>query len=124
MSAVPSPEKAIHSHEDEATKKTDVAEFVSFLPMLPFALIGRFLFAGVLLLLWSWFIVPLGVRHISYWHSFGLTALISFVRYSGRPSKEEKRDARYWKEYVSNEYSAVAYFFVIGWIAHLIMLHQ
>lgn len=40
---------------------------------------GRgFLDALVFMKYWGWFVVPLGVAGISYWHAFGLSLFIEF----------------------------------------------
>jgi hypothetical protein len=45
--------------------------------------ITRSAFDGLVLLsLWGWFIVPLGVRPIHYWHALGLDLCLSFASFT------------------------------------------
>lgn len=48
----------------------------------------------VLVKMWLWFVVPLGVPEIAYWHAFGIGLLISYTTHQlpGNPPKLEAED--------------------------------
>lgn len=66
---------------------------LSVIGLIIAAIVGLFLFAiynaWVLTILWSWFIVPLGVKALSIAHAYGFT-LVTGLILSNRGVKENK----------------------------------
>ena len=99
-------------------------EFFKLLRVLPFVMLGVLLNAYFLFLFWHWFIVPLGLREISFWHSAGLSAGISYLRSSWKnPQKDETRGYDYWTKHVQAGYKELAFYFVSVSVCHLLMTH-
>ncbi|KVP17288.1 hypothetical protein [Burkholderia ubonensis] len=86
-------------------------------------LIGVFWGGFVASTLWGWFMVPLGVVGINYWHAAGLAALLSvFLGGRGMSQADDKSDLG--KEITFGFVCAVAIpllALLAGWIAHLNM---
>ena len=99
-------------------------EFYKFLRLLPLAVLGVFLNAYLLLLSWHWFVVPLGAREITFWHSAGLSTVISYLGSSYRKSlDDEVQGYDYWAKLVLSNYKQKAFYFVLIWVCHLLMKH-
>ena len=90
--------------------------------LIPVVLLGLLLNAYFLLLLWHWFIMPLGVRDITYWHSAGLSTMFSYLRGSQLQSKED-RNHQEWGKIIKAGFREMAFFFAIAWLFHLLMAH-
>lgn len=45
--------------------------------------------------LWGWFVVPLGMPPITFWHAVGLSGFVNLMtyRYSSTPKDEEEKPA-------------------------------
>lgn len=73
--------------------------------------------AFVIFILWSWFIVPLGVPSITYVHAIGLYLLWSFVKIPNYKSQrhEELTGLEYWKGYVAYSYFVIIVFLALAW---------
>lgn len=78
---------AMLTDREEAEQATARLRLLGLLPLL---FCGVLLNAYFLLLLWHWFIMPLGVRDITYWHSAGLSAMFSYLRGSQIQGKDRK----------------------------------
>lgn len=105
--------------EEEPTK------FFKLLLLLPLVVGGLLLNAYFLLLLWHWFIVPLGVREITFWHSAGLSSLLSYLRDSWHKSQdEEKQNYQYWSRRIRAGFGELAFYFVLTWLFHLLMMRS
>jgi len=117
MSAVISVGKANAAEEAAVQRLTMV-----FL-LLPVLVAGIFLYAFVLLLFWNWFVVPLGLKPLVYWHALGLSLFVSFLRGSADRGKEETRNAQDWKRTCKGGYVSLAFFWVSGWLVHVLMGH-
>ena len=62
-----------------------------------YLVIGIAFAAFVLSILWSWFIVPLGVPAISIAHAFGLQVLVAFFKVNRKvKDKKEPRKENYF----------------------------
>jgi len=73
-----------------------------------------------IMVLWNWFLVPLGVMQISFWNTMGLGCLIGMFTFSLAKNSEQKRGLDllgFWTTIVI--YPAVALFF--GWIFQMLM---
>ena len=105
-------------HED--TKQA--VAWLKMLTLLPVLIFGLLLNAYFLLLLWHWFVVPLGVQNITYWQSAGLSTAISyFFGNASRDETEKERDYQYWIKHIKAGFKRMAFFFVIAWLCHLLM---
>lgn len=86
---------------------------------------SKLLLAFVFMSLWAWFIVPLGVRGLGFWHSVGISVLLAFVRgwwevhpTSGPPTK------LHWDDTLGTifyEVTASAATLGVGWVIHLLI---
>lgn len=90
--------------------------------VLPLMFAGIFLQGLVVVLLWHWFIVLLGVKALSYWQGIGLMLLIGFVRYNNLqpPQENIKRDSEYYYSYLKRGYGVMIFTLVAGWLVHLL----
>lgn len=70
--------------------------------------------------LWGWFIVPLGVRAIGYWHSVGLS-LLFFLLTGLRASKEYDDIHKTIAAGLLNSALIPAICLALGWLAWLNM---
>lgn len=61
---------------------------VVFLIGVPFAMLQAF----VMLKLWAWFVVPLGVRMVSFWQVMGLLLIIGFIRMGLKSEGNDEED--------------------------------
>ena len=89
-----------------------VALALSFLA----AMLGWF----VLMVLWNWFVAPLGFSRLGYWQSVGLSLLFSFLR-TNSDSAAKLDEVTTWYKLHRQTYYSVAmpllYLFV-GWVVH------
>jgi hypothetical protein len=46
----------------------------------------------VMMLLWGWFAVPLGVPAIGFFHSIGLATLVGFLAHQAKPKAQPPKD--------------------------------
>ncbi len=44
-------------------------------------------------LLWGWFVVPLGVAAIGFWHACGISALVTMLVFQKPPKDDDADDA-------------------------------
>ena len=94
------------------------------LGLLPVLMVGLLLNAYFLFLLWHWFVVPLGVRDITYWQSAGLSTTISyFFGNASQTETEKERNYQDWVKVTKGGFRKMAFFFVIAWLFHLLMVH-
>lgn len=125
MSLLTSPPKLPPSQKpDVPDLERKASELVKALRLLPLALLGPCWTALVLLWLWRWFIVPLGVAGISFWHSLGLCLLVSLLRVNSNRVDGDERTfddfkLRFW---VGNILEGLI--FGAGWLVHLAMRHS
>lgn len=47
---------------------------------------------GAIMLLWNWFVSPLGVHPLTFWWAYGLTIMVSVFTYGSTKKKAEKDD--------------------------------
>jgi hypothetical protein len=82
--------------------------------------------AFLFLMLWSWFLVPLGVPNISYVHAFGIYILWSFIKTPiyKRSRSEELFGLEYWKGYVFHSYIVILIILALAWPTYLILQKQ
>ena len=69
--------------------------------------------------LWAWFVVPLGVVAIGFWHALGLSCLIVFFKLDLKkadPSKFSEVLFR-WMGLLATEVAIVGF----GWVYHSLM---
>lgn len=69
--------------------------------------------------LWGWFLVPLGVRPLTWIHGIGVSYLVTFLVFDP-PGKE--REAPGFLESMLVSVSMSATFLLFGWLAHLWMV--
>ena len=113
MSAVTVPKEIV-------PENAQTLEIVKMLGLLPPMLLMLFWDAFVFLWLWRWFVVPLGIRPIGFWHSLGILGVVGFVKYDVRKDHEE-HGAAYWQRVVKCAFGYSIYFLVLGWLFHLAM---
>jgi len=128
MQAQPNLKQENASQAAQAVKSDEAVHYLlAGLRLGFFSLLGPFWSAFVFLWLWRWFIVPLGVLNITYWHSFGLVIIIQFLLLSVSLSREDmensserkaKPDWAYWKRRLWRGNVTEAFFLVIGWLVH------
>ncbi len=82
--------------------------------------------ALVFLLLWRWFLVPLGIPNISYVHAFGIYILWSFIKTPTykKTRSEESFGFRYWKGYLFHSYIVILIVLALAWPIYLILQNQ
>lgn len=70
--------------------------------------------------LWGWFVVPLGVMAITYWHAVGLTCVVA--AFAGVKSDDNIKESESLGEGVAKSvFMAViipAFLLAMGWFAH------
>lgn len=96
-----------------------------------FSLLGPFWSAFVFLWLWRWFIVPLGIQNITFWHSLGFVAISQFLLVNvrqqnaskGLEKEDGKPDLAYWKRLLWRGNLMEAFYLFVGWLAHFGVHH-
>lgn len=74
--------------------------------------------AVVLVRLWRWFIVPLGVLPLTFWTAVGVDVLFTFIIMAAQPSRKEDEElAEAWKRVLTKLFQT-AFLFALGWFAH------
>jgi len=75
------------------------------------------LLKGIALIsLWNWFVVPLGVMPIGFWHALGLSSLITYLTIYQIPEKTPNPTKSLIESCIL---SLIILFF--GWIYHMFM---
>ena len=69
----------------------------------------------VVSVLWSWFLVPLGVMAIGMAHAYGVCVLFAVVRY--RPERPD-REVKDWWEPLMRGFLYPSFGLFMGWCAH------
>lgn len=73
--------------------------------------------------LWLWFMVPLGVKAITYWHAVGLAALLSsFLSIFSIQLADSRDDESFLKmasRYLMLSVSIPSILFIVGWLAKI-----
>jgi hypothetical protein len=70
-----------------------VLVFLGLLAALPlFALYHAWVFRD----LWSWFVVPLGVRPLTIWHAWGLIIVAGLLRGHAQKSPKDYDKSEFW----------------------------
>ena len=88
------------------------------------AVIGAWFTEALLfIMLWRWFVVPLGVADITYVHGFGLYLLWSFVKTPNyrKEQPHEESGLEYWKSYAVHSYAVVGIMFAIAWPTQILL---
>jgi hypothetical protein len=97
-----------------------MAAFFGFLLGVP-ALIGLVLLGVVwrtwwLFPAWAWYVVPLGVRQISFWHFAALTALIGTLTHSTGDTKKDDRQPDWAKMIITPLLTPVFAWMLLWWL--------
>jgi len=73
---------------------------VGFLAMMVLAVLSSFLGAVVLVDMWGWFVAPLGVASITFWHAMGLLSLLSLMKLGVAQVKNDdaEADKEWWSD--------------------------
>lgn len=70
--------------------------------------------------LWEWFVVPLGVKAITYWHAVGLTCVVA--AFAGVKNDDNIKETDSLSEVVTKSILIAvlipAFLLVMGWFAH------
>lgn len=74
-----------------------------------FAILNTFIFGSLLSCVWGWFIVPLGVVEITFWHALGISSVVSIVKVdmpsdadllaATKMEEEEKKGVAFGKQF-------------------------
>jgi hypothetical protein len=72
--------------------------------------------AYVMVILWAWFVAPLGMHAIGKAHAYGLIVLIGLIR-----ARMRKADDTPMSEAIMFATLAPAFALLTGWIAHSLM---
>jgi hypothetical protein len=115
------PDKSFKDH-----RRSDAILLLGGLPVF-----AGFAQAFVFLMLWRWFLLPLGLPNLTYWHSLGLIVIFSFFRFDGRQFEksaltsedpEEPTSKGYnWYPLLGRQYGYLLFFLAFGWVVHLLM---
>lgn len=70
--------------------------------------------AWAVMLMWQWFIVPLGLPQIGVAQALGVDLLVTYLCYPRR-----KKGDNSWLELILGAYSEVAFVLGASWIIHL-----
>lgn len=108
------------SKSDEPTASGCLAALIGILVILPLQVM---VMTWVFTRFWLWFVVPLHLPNLQFWHAFGLATFIKMATFHGnfKSSSNKKEDESTWKEILV---PAVAYFvyygatYFLGWLAH------
>jgi hypothetical protein len=70
--------------------------------------------------LWLWFVVPLGVAALSFWHAMGLSSLVALLTHQIAKSEFEDEEHGWAFRLVT---LVIAYLFAwgLGWLIHSFM---
>jgi len=117
--------------QEHASATLATPDFLKGLGVIFFAFLGPFWSAFVFLRLWQWFIVPLGMRDITYWHSLGLVIVVQFLLLSAYSRNDDKRgnnkntkpDWAHWKRRLWRGNLIEAFYLFTGWLAHYGVRH-
>lgn len=88
-------------------------------------LINVFWGAFVSSTLWGWFLVPLGVPAITYWHAVGIGSVIAaFLGSRGMPPdiEDKDEDMKFWRTMgrgFGHQIFIPAMCLLFGWVAHI-----
>lgn len=101
-----------------SSKRTEAIFMIGLMPI-----VTGLLSAFILLMFWRWFVKPLGVPDLNFWHSYGLIVIISFIRYDNKRPVEPAMNVpdKELLTHLRRQYEPLAIFFFIGWLAHLLM---
>lgn len=87
---------------------------------------GHVFFSGLVILkLWTWFMVPLGLPAIAYFHAIGLDVLFSALKGMSDPKPDEETDRE--KLLINSSATVLAGYIylsiclLVGYIAHTFM---
>ena len=76
----------------------------------------------VVMVMWNWFVAPLGLPRLGYWQSVGLSMLVSLVRSRSDDGAKLDEVTTWYKLHRRTFYSlglSVLYL-LFGWLAHLL----
>jgi hypothetical protein len=82
-------------------------------------IVGVALHGYTVMHMWTWFVVPLGVMSLSYWHAFGLCAVVRYMTFTNTHLLA-KKDHKWWEPVVM-AVSVPAGVLLIGYIIHCLM---
>lgn len=96
--------------------------FMGVVVLLTFPL--TLLKSWVFIKLWGWFVVPMGVQQIEFWHAFGLLVIVNLivskVDYKSKKDKEDSDNYEAAGAYIGL-YLGPLFALLIGWIASGLM---
>lgn len=72
------------------------------------------------MVMWNWFIAPLGLPRLNYWQSVGLSLFISFLHEDADGAKKMDEVTTWYTLRRSVFYSVVkpSVFLLVGWLVH------
>jgi len=95
-----------------------VTAFVGIVSTFAFLFTAAALLRGwVLSLLWDWFLVPLGVPSVGFWHAVGLCLVVTFLTYHYYNFQRSKPNLIEALVYVLSPLAVLG----IGWVVHSLM---
>jgi hypothetical protein len=103
---------------DEPIDTLDTAAAFVALALLPLLMAAR---AAVLMVLWGWFVVPLGVPALGFWGAAGMVLVVDVARaYSPRPKGEPKRTNVEACLLVLGSFAVLGVSLAVGAVVHMI----
>lgn len=82
-------------------------------------LLAAFSNSVALMCLWSWYVVPLGVKSIGIIHALGLGLLVSLAK--GTKMTPQKEREYNWSVSITMVFMVPAFALFFGWIVHFFM---
>jgi hypothetical protein len=108
--------------ESEIKGSILVVRFAVAMALWPFTAAWR---AYVLVTLWAWFAVPLGLPALGKAHAYGLAILASILVMRARIPNKHDEDVTSLKAFIDLHVEAAlapAFALLGGWVAHLVMV--
>lgn len=105
--------------DKDITEKSEIHE----LPLMLSVTVMLFLYAVVFMMYWRWFVVPLGVRNISFLHAVGFMFFINFFRIREAKALSRNKEGRIntgrtvsWVRYLLDGCTHVVFTLFVGWV--------
>ena len=111
--------KKLVGESGEKKKDGFFLNFVAGLLLIALFVGCAFWYGFVGMMLWNWFLVPLGVVSITFWHAMGLVMLVTYFVTNKKYQDIEKTDPKVFAKvfWFAISYPAIALLF--GWLYFL-----
>lgn len=96
-----------------------VSTLVAVFVVLPAKIVAE---AFIVQTMWGWFVVPLGVPALGFWHAAGFSVLWTYLspKYSIYHDASDESELDYWRR-IAKVWLGMAFYLVLGFIVHLLM---